>query len=432
MSNIVNVNVSVQAASAPSTLQATGAIVTQGGTTTSSGTYTLLTSASSLTAILAAPKAITAMTWALGVVTATVSGGHGYPVSANPISATIAGVAPTGYNGTYAITVTSSTQFTYALAVNPGTSTTQGTVTNYNAGLLTNSVATFFAQGTAGSVYVLELGSGTAAAGVTALQAWITANAGIFYAYLLPVLWDAEATTLAFVNNYTSVSTAVYFFLPVTATSWATYNGVKSVVMVSNAPTSALTEVPSAAPFHLMIGYAPSATNLVTQAAYSYMYGLTAWNVNSTSIPTMETAKVNYMASGAEGGLSNVILKKGVMADGSSIQHNYSVDWVYINGKMALAAAIINGSNSAVNPLYYNQNGINRLQATLQSIINNGVSFGMLGGTPVVNATSYVDYTAANPTDYANGIYNGLSVTISTQQGFLTITFNLVISNLAP
>ena len=432
MSNIVNVNVSVQAASAPSTLQSTGAIISQGGTTLSSNSFSLITSTSSLTSILAAPKAITSMTWATNVVTGTVSGCHGYPVSATPIQATIAGVAPTGYNGTFLITVTSSTQFTYALTTNPGTSTTQGTITNYNAGLLTNQVANFFAQSTNRSVYVLELGSGTTAAGVTALSAYIISNPNVFYAFLLPPLWDAEPTALALFNQYISTSSSTYFYLPVTSSTWATYNGVKSVVMISSSPTASSTEVAPAGPFHLALAYAPSASNLVTQAAYQFMYGLTAWPVNSTSIPTMETANVNYIATGAEGGLSNAILKRGVMADGSTIHHNYSVDWVYINGKQSLAATIINGSNNSINPLYYNQNGINRLQAALQTTINQAVSFGMLGGTPVVNATPYTTYVAANPADYGNGIYNGLSVTISTQQGFVTIQFNLVISNLAP
>ena len=42
--------------------------------------------------------------------------------------ATIAGVTPDGYNGTFPVTVTSTTTFTYALATNPGAVTAQGTV----------------------------------------------------------------------------------------------------------------------------------------------------------------------------------------------------------------------------------------------------------------------------------------------------------------
>ena len=74
-------------------------------------------------------KTITAMTWASGVVTVSVAA-HGY-VTGNVI--TIAGVTPTGYNGTYAITVTGTGTFTFALASNPGAVTVQGTSTQTSA-----------------------------------------------------------------------------------------------------------------------------------------------------------------------------------------------------------------------------------------------------------------------------------------------------------
>ena len=40
-------------------------------------------------------------------------------------------------------------------------------------------------------------------------------------------------------------------------------------------------------------------------------------------------------------------------------------------------------------------------------------------------AVPFAQYTAANPNDYAAGIYNGLSATMVGQNGFLSITFNL-------
>ena len=82
--------------------------------------------------------------------------------------------------------------------------------------------------------------------------------------------------------------------------------------------------------------------------------------------------------------------------------------------------------------MYYNQQGIAVLTATAQTIINQAVAFGLIGGAPLVVGIPYLTYTATNPNDYGNGIYNGLYVTVSTQQGFQTITFNLTISNLAP
>ena len=63
MPNIVNVVVSQQVASAPNTLQRTGAFVSQGGTTLATGSTQLLTSLSSLTSIINPAINITAITW---------------------------------------------------------------------------------------------------------------------------------------------------------------------------------------------------------------------------------------------------------------------------------------------------------------------------------------------------------------------------------
>jgi len=53
--------------------------------------------------------------------TATVSGGHQLTVGSQP-RITISGVTPSGYNGTWTATVTSSTQFTYTMPADPGSS----------------------------------------------------------------------------------------------------------------------------------------------------------------------------------------------------------------------------------------------------------------------------------------------------------------------
>lgn len=436
MSNIVNVQISVQQGATPSTLQQTGAIVSQGGTTTNNGELTFLTSAAALTPLLIGSQAITGAAWSANVMTITVSGGHGYPVSGSETEPlTIAGLTYTGANpnGTFQCTITSATQFTYALTPTPGTlGFVSAVVTNYDVAELTSQVAYYFAQGGSIGVYVLELGAGDPAQGVTALSAWITANPGIVYSFLLPLYWDSEPTFITFARLYTSQNAETYFYLPVTSATWATYTGVKSVIMIASSPTAAATEVASANVFSIPINFAPSVLNRVPTGAYIFLYGPTQWPVNNSSIPAMETANVNYAASGAEGGISNVILKKGVYADGTQLNHWYAVDWLHIKAQQALANAIINGSQGGPGQIYYNQAGINTLQSVAQKVVNQGVSFGLFGGSPQVQAIPYATYTAANPTDYGNGIYNGLSVTISTQQGFITITFSVLVTTLAP
>ena len=71
--NIVTINVSRTVAPAPSTLQGTGAFVTNGGTATSNGTLSLLTELADLDDIIGTSKALASLSWATNVVTATTS-----------------------------------------------------------------------------------------------------------------------------------------------------------------------------------------------------------------------------------------------------------------------------------------------------------------------------------------------------------------------
>jgi hypothetical protein len=106
------------------------------------------------------------------------------------------------------------------------------------------------------------------------------------------------------------------------------------------------------------------------------------------------------------------------------------VDWLSINVALSLSAAIINGSNTPQNPLYYNQNGINTLQKTAQATVNNGIAFGLILSPASVNATPFITYVNEHPGDYAIGEYNGLSCTFVPLRGFSQITIYLTASNI--
>src|SRR6185437_8536198 len=114
MTSIVVVNVSQQVAPTPSTLQKTGALISQGGTTLASGTYSLVTQLADLTAILAAPLTLASLAWAGGTVTATTAAPHGITVG-DTFPTTIASALPAAYNGTYIATVTGASTFTFLL-----------------------------------------------------------------------------------------------------------------------------------------------------------------------------------------------------------------------------------------------------------------------------------------------------------------------------
>jgi len=429
MPNIVNVSVTQQVAPAPSTLQQTGALISQGGTTLASGTTYLLTQASDLTSVLRGSTAITSMVLTTGTVTVTTTTAHGIP-SGDIVPAIITGVTPSAYNGTFTVTSTGTNTFTYALGGSPGVVTVQGTVTLEDVQELVAMVTTFFAQGSNQSVYILELGVGSAAQGVTALEAYIANPTVKFYSYLLPKTWDTESTAWAMAGTYTGTTAQIYFYVTTTLatyTNWLTY---KSVFAILQSPSAPVTEFSAAAIFWTTLSYNPSASNLAHPLAFTYVYAVTPYVLTNTQQTQLKAAGVNWIGTGAEGGISNTIIFWGTFMDKNPFNYWYSVDWLSVNVEISLANAIINGSNLPTNPLYYNQAGINTLQKVAQATVNNGIAFGLILSPASVQAVSFVTYVAQHPSDYATGTYNGLSLTFVPARGFTSITIYLTASNI--
>jgi hypothetical protein len=206
--------------------------------------------------------------------------------------------------------------------------------------------------------------------------------------------------------------------------------------------------------FYNWLNYSPSSSNKITPFAFSFLFGVTSFPTqgNNSLRTQLKAAFTNYVGTGAEGGISDLIQLWGTTEDGNDATYWYSVDWVQINLDLQLANAVINGSNNPQNPLYYNQDGINRLQAVAASVmssaITNGLAFGTLtmselaapafsaalsanqfAGQVVVNAEPFISYNAENPNDYSIGKYGGISVAYTPSRGFIQIVVQLTVSN---
>lgn len=430
--NIVTVQVSQQVAPAPSTLQRTGALISQGGTNTAANTLSLLTEPSDLTSILGTAKTLSTLAWNTNVVTATTTAPHGWP-DTKSFLVTIAGVTPSAYNGTFLATVTGTTTFTYALSPDPGSMSIPGTVTIADVSQLTAMATTFFAQGSAASVYVLELGVGSVDDGVAELSSFLTSNPQSLYRLLVPREWDVNSTFLAMLNTYDGTTAKLYFHVTSTTGTYTTYNAQQKSAMVwIEAPTIPVTEFTAAADFYVALNYNPSTTNKVTPNAFAYLFGVTPYPTkgNNALFTALKAANINIVGTGAEGGVTTSIALWGTMLDGNDLTYWYSVDWVQINVQRDLANEIINGSNNPLAPLYYDQNGINRLQARAQATMNQGISNGLVLAPATVGAVSFNDYVRLNPQDYPVGAYNGLSTEYTPNRGFKSIVFNVIVSNI--
>lgn len=226
--------------------------------------------------------------------------------------------------------------------------------------------------------------------------------------------------------------------------------------LVANYATNAgisSTEFTAAAAMWVVLNYSPGPANRVPPYAFSFLFGVTAWPTKGLDalMATLNTANVNIVITGAEGGISNTMLVWGRTMDGNQFNYWYATDWAQINLDLNTANAVINGSNNTINPLYYNQPGINALQLVAANTMQDAVTFGLANGNVVmtnydavafsaavaagtfagqivVNAVPFVDYLTAVPGDYAKGNYAGFSVILIPQLGFQTIIYNLLVT----
>ena len=463
MPRIVTLNVSVDVAPTPNNLQQTGAIISQGATTLSSGAYSLLTQSSDLTSLLGGTLSLTSITWSSGTATATAAAAiPGLSIN-DVFITTIAGATPAGYNGTFLATVTGTNTFTFALASNPGTETVAGTFTPPNQQELIAMVGEFFSQGQTQAVYVLELGAGDGTSGPTALSTWITANPGVFYSYLLPRLWDAtsqSSPTITLMKAYTSTTSMTYFFVTTTTANYAQYTGtnaLKSAVPFVEAPlaNATLNTFDCASVFQMWLSNNPGVGTPMTTMSWRYSFGTTAWPQagNTATLASMDAAKVNYITTGAQGGISTNCLANGYTGDGRPMAWWYEVDYLQIQIPIMLANAVINASNDG-NPIDYDQSGVDTLHdvsknvftsAAAANVVNGPVTGtdltqtqfttnfnnGDYNGQNVVNAVPFQTYVAANQSQYLAQKYGGFSAVATPMLGIESIIFNLTATTFA-
>lgn len=456
---IVTVNTSITTAPLPNNLQQRGALLSQGGTTLTPGSTQTLSSDADFADIMALPVVNASLAWASDLVTITTAAPHDW-TTADVIKITVAGAVPAGYNGVYTGTVTGANTITFPLTTNPGTETTPGTTSLYSVAELGQMVSTYFSGSGVRAIDVLELGEGTATEGVAELTTFLVSAAGTpesYYSYLVPREWDNNAAFLTLIGQYVAPDKEVYFYVTTTLANRAVYSGpaFKNVFALVEAPLVDSQEFSCAAPFGTTLKQNPGTSNKVPPLTYSPCFGTTDYPVkgNQTPLGELAQANVNWIGNGAEGGITTDILFQGKMSDGNFWNFWYSVDWAQINMDLALANEAINGSASSINPLYYNQQGIDRLQNRAAAVAKNGISYGLgngqilltkltaaqfqtnynaglYAGKIVINAEPFASYAASNPSDYGIGKYAGISAIWIPQLPFLNIFFNLTATTL--
>jgi hypothetical protein len=438
---IVTVNVSQTIGATPSNLQQMSAILSFGATLQEPGKPVLLTQDSDITDLV---------NNAIGTLEAeaqshgsdfTLTLPPGKTINRDPgseIDITIVGCSPTTWNGTYTatLTTTSTLEWTVSNSTLDGSPMTVGQFTIGGSADLVTAVNTFFAQGNSVGTYLLELGyqKDVVKDEVAALKLYMEEPLKRFYAYLVPEAWKEDEDFITLAKLYTANEAKQYFFVlsdtPDDTNYVSPYASIKSIIAMAD-DTYPTTNA-AAAVMREFVSPSPSPINKVPPMAFRYLQAVNANKAKNSILKTMVAQNINYVDTGAEGGISNTMLVKGVTSDGKDMTYWYSVDWVQINVDMQLANAIINGSNNPINPLYYDQDGIDRLQQVAEGVFDSGVSYGLVNGKTPVNAIPFKTYVKNNPNDYNIGRYAGLSATYTPMRGFTSIIFNINVTMQLP
>lgn len=430
-SRIVNVNATITRAPTPSQLQQSGALVSIGGTTLATNAYqycgdlatveSLLSTAGNYTELLHMATTFFAQGNSVGLYLLELGVGTVVDDEITALQTWITNNPSVFYAYLVPATWDYSTDAVGSVIItNGGTGYTAVPTVTFSAPTSgTTATGTAIIQnGIVVAVTITDPGNGYTAAPTVTFSAPTSGTTATGTANLASAL-DILA------SNYASPTGKTYFCVTTSSANVANYSMQKSVFAVVPAPTAPSTEFTAAAFFYQILVNNPNAANKLAPLSYRYLYGVTPWvpSGNQTTINAILTAYGNIVETGAEGGISQACIFKGTTMDGAQFSWWYGIDWVQIQEKITLAAAVINGSNSNP-PLLYDQHGVNTLQADAQNRANDGVTFGC-ALSAVVTATPFYEYTTENPGDYTAGIYNGLSCTVVGQNGFLTLTFNL-------
>lgn len=431
---IVTVNVSQTIGALPSKLQQTSAILSFGYTLQEPGKPVLVTQNSEITDMVKNPiSALSAEASSYGsdftltlTNDVTIDRDRG-----SEIELTITGCSPSAWNGTFTATLTASDKLEWTVCASSlnGSPTKVGVFSVKGSDNLVTAVNTFFAQGNSVGVYVLELGHKQKGVEeeVAALKTYIGEPLKRCYAYLVPFTWDADPNFISLAKLHNANEAKQYFFTltgkPATTNYLTPYENIKSIIAVCD-DTYPVTNAAAAVMWNF-VSASPSEINKVPPMAFRFLQAVNAHTAKSSILTTMQKQNINYVGTGAEGGIANTILILGVTGDGNDMTYWYSVDWVQINVDMQLANAVINGSNNPINPLYYDQDGIDRLQLVAQGVFHTGGRYGLINGSPVVSAIAFKTYIKDNPNDYGTGRYAGLSATYTPMRGFVEIIFNI-------
>lgn len=257
---------------------------------------------------------------------------------------------------------------------------------------------------------------------------YIQANPLQNYLYVIDATSSTDAGLDTLVGTYDSTTSYTYFLLTLNVSQATTFGTHKAAILFIPSASAPSTEFGASDIAFMFASLTPSLAAKIQPFNNRFVIGSTPYTTPSNPLltPALQT-NANIVLSAIAGGLPNNMLIGGQTSDGNAITIWYGADYASLTVTQALINEIINGANNSTNPLLYDQQGINRLLARATQTLNTANAVGAILAPFQISAVDFATYVLANPSDYQNGVYNGLAMTITPTRGFNSITYSLTV-----
>lgn len=264
------------------------------------------------------------------------------------------------------------------------------------------------------------------------------------YVYALPSGFYNDASTAALTNKYVGTNSKQYFALEIPS-DWETnnklslYEGQKSVwAFYNNVANSSVSVLGAVLGKFASSSFDISSSLKASPINYKLLSGFSYTELINSQQRTLINSNVTYISSKA----NNTLIMNGRTMDSRPIDYWYQWDLTAFNIEQAITQLILNGVNNPNYAIRYNQDGIDTISASIVARLNTMINFGCVtefGATynsatdeltniGYIYATDYYTYIAAEPENYQNEIYGGISFYIRIGRYIRQVVLNVTLN----
>lgn len=277
---------------------------------------------------------------------------------------------------------------------------------------------------------------------IAALKSYIDGGSTRNYIYILPSSLYSYNGTAGLISQYSQPNDKLYFMLkvsddPSTSENFKRFSGLKSFVGVydNGAATNSLTGAIAGKFSSSIFDIGP--TLKASPLNYKTILGFNYTELGKSLQRSLNDSGVSFASSL----VGNPVIMNGRCGDLRPFDYWYQWDLTAYNIDQKLTALLLNGINNPNYIVQYNQNGIDTVNATIVSTLNNMISEGCVtefGATydPATNTLTNIGFTLAidfytyisvNPLDYQNEVYGGISFYIRIGRYIRQVIINVTL-----